>query len=109
MMPLHDFRCVFMPYCLQRTKKGDPWEIVNREYLPPGEVGDHKHGKGPVRIRLTESQLAKISTGERREHQVWLYDDASVPTSSKRAMTEYLARVAVLMKAKIVAHKPQKD
>lgn len=103
-MGLYDFRCVFMPYCLQRRRKGDPWQVLNREYrqLGDGRDGSEAAFDGPTCVKLTDAQVLKIAHGDRRENQFWLYDDASTPTSSARAMKEYLARVALIMKAKTV-------
>ena len=93
-----------MPYCLQRRDKKAPWEVLNREYRPLGD-GEHSRAlpKAPTGIKLTAAQVRKIAHKEVRENQIWLYDDGCLPTSSAWAMKDYLARIAVLMKAKTVS------
>jgi len=110
-MPLHDFRCVFMPYALKPVKNPKNgktvYEVRNREYLPIGfgNRGYHDHYEKHMTVELTKSTLQKLSVypiDDEDIKDIRLYYDGSIPNRSKKNMDDYLKKVAILMKAKIV-------
>jgi len=63
------------------------------------------YGKATL-IKINASHIKKLRESlvddQHLDDQVWLYNDGCIPTSSASAMKQYLARVALLMKAKAV-------
>lgn len=102
-MALEDFRAVFLPYCIEK-QPDRTYAVLNREYKPLGfKTRDHiKYADYPVCVKikgLTTARAAKLSVdGSKSLDRIFLYDDATNPTRSKKNMDVYLAKLAVLAK-----------
>ncbi len=105
-MPLHDFRSVFMPYCLAQQEDGC-YAVLNREYKPVGFYTQDfiKYEEHQVLVKfkgLGPKKAAKISCEGRQDFdRIYLYDDGCVPTSDEVSMKAYLARLKILAKLSI--------
>lgn len=105
-MPSGDFRAIFLPYCLQKQADGS-YVVLNRNYKPlgfmTGEWVDYASYPIKVKMRGLKSQLAaKLSvTGKPDMDQIFLYNDSTVPTRSKKNMDMYLEKIAILAKLKL--------
>src|SRR5687767_9310467 len=100
-MPLSDFRCVHLPYCLQRMEDGR-YVVLNREYKPLGfqtyDFINYRDFPMAVRFkRLTPRVAAKLSSrGSANLDRIFLYHDGCIPTDSPAKMRLYLNRIAIL-------------
>lgn len=106
-MALNDFREVFLPYCLDKQPDGR-YVVLNREYKPIGfKTKEHiEYENYPVCIELKgidSAIAAKISyKGDSNTDRIYLYDDACIPTESDEHMKNYLERIKILAKLKVV-------
>lgn len=104
-MPLHDFRSIYMPYCLYKQQDGS-YAILNREYKPVGfNTLDYIiYQDYPVTTKfkgLGPSTVQKLSCkGSDNTDYIYLYDDGCVPTHSSANMNAYLKRLSILAKLK---------
>jgi hypothetical protein len=102
-MPNTDFRCVHLPYCLLKLKNGRH-VVLNRNYNPLGfrtkQNPDFEAYPIAVKFkRLGPATVKKLSyNGSPDTKMIYLYDDGSVPTRSKKNMQEYLERLKILAK-----------
>jgi len=105
-MPLTDIRCVHLPYCLKKQDDGT-YVVLNREYKPLGfKTRAHvDYASYPIGVRIkgmTARAAAKISyEGSSDVRNIYLYNDACVPTGSAAHMDAYLKRLAHLAKFKL--------
>jgi hypothetical protein len=105
-MPLDDFRAVFLPYCLKKQKDGR-YVVLNREYKPVGFYTTTwvKYEEHPVFVKikgLTKASAAKLSDkGETNLEELFLYNDATNPVSSKANMQLYLAKLEILARLSV--------
>jgi hypothetical protein len=103
---LNEIRAVALPYCLERQPDGR-YVILNRHYKPLGFMTHDRvdYNAYPIAVkfkRLTRATATKLSArGNDDLEKIWLYDDASVPTTSARNMQQYLERLKVLMSLKL--------
>jgi hypothetical protein len=102
---VQNVRAIYFPYCLEKKEDGT-WLLLNRNYKPVGfnTSGFINYDDYPVSMKikgLTKLTLAKLSyNGKVEGSKVYLYNDGCVPTSSKKAMTEYLQRLEIILKLK---------
>lgn len=93
---------VLFPYFLDRQADGS-WVVLNRNHKPLGlntsqfvEYGDY-----PVAIRLnglTPATLRALScTDDASGDRIYLYRDECAPTTSPRAMVDYLRKLELLL------------
>lgn len=108
-MPSGDFRAIFLPYCLQKQSDGS-YVVLNRNYKPlgftTGEWVDYASYPIKAKMRGIKPKLAaKLSvSGKTDMDQIFLYNDSTVPTRSKKNMDMYLEKIEVLAKLKL-SHK----
>jgi len=98
-----EIRRMYFPYCLQKQEDGS-WIFLNREYKPVGfktggvvDYDDH-----PVSIELNAQNIKKIRQlsckgANTDPDRIWLYEDKCAPTTSKRAMSDYLKKLEILL------------
>lgn len=101
-MSMSELRRTHFPYCLQRLEDGR-YVMLNRNYKPIGfltgewitygdyPIGMKIKGLGPKTIAELDCQGGADPT------TIFLYNDGSIPTSSKENMQAYLAKLAKLM------------
>ena len=99
---MEDFRRTMMPYGMSKNESGS-WTFFNRNYKPVGVVSsewaeweDPRHVLRFKRIdrrTLKNLDIDGLGAGER----IFFYNDATVPTSSTKAMRAYLDKLAILM------------
>lgn len=110
-MPFGDFRSVFMPYCLRKQADGR-YAVLNREYKPVGfftrQFIDYSQHPVTVRLKgLTPLKASKLShDGSDSVDDIFLYNDASVPTQGQAEMASYLEKLALLAKLRIDEEAP---
>ena len=95
-----DFRWAFLPYCLDRQEDGR-WVILNRDYKPLGMltrdfVRYEDHAVAAYLGGLTASKLRHLADRDNGPDCIYLYDDGSVPTSSKEAWAKYSKKLEIL-------------
>ncbi len=99
---LNDILAIHFPYCL-RKRNDKLWVILNRNYKPVGSCDEKyiDYNTLPANLcikNITSARAKRLSySGESDRNAIYLYNDDCVPTSSKKAMDAYLARVAVLI------------
>ncbi len=106
-MPLNDFRSIFLPYCI-RDYGGGYYSFMNREYQDLGET-TKVWGRKLKRYRLKgigPAVLQRIAHGTPVDApdgavDYWLYDDATLPDSSKANWSKYQAKLRILSRAKV--------
>lgn len=102
----YDFRCVHLPYCIQKLPNG-AYVVLNRGYKPIGFNTDHylDYEAYPIGVkfkRLTAKTITKLShNGSTDAENIYLYDDGCIPTKSTQHMKEYLDRLQILAKLKL--------
>ena len=98
-MPLHDFRSVHLPYCLEKQEDGS-YVVLNREYAPIGFTQRKNYNQLPIFVKiknLTPKLAEKLSYKKSNDtSNIYLYNDGSIPTSSKENMQSYLDKLALL-------------
>lgn len=105
-MSLSDFRSIYLPYCLKKQTDGS-FIVLNREYKPLGfnTLTHVKYEDYPISTKfkgLTEKQITKVAYNGKMDHDcIFLYNDASIPTSSKENMKNYLDRLQILANLKV--------
>jgi len=105
-MPLNDFRSAYLPYCLDKQEDGS-YAVLNREYKPLGFITKEfvTYSDYPVTVNLkglTVNKAEQLSaTGSNDTNRIYLYNDSTIPTDSKKNMDQYLSRLATLSKLKI--------
>jgi len=105
-MGLGDFRSVYLPYCIQKQADGS-FIVLNREYKPLGfnsiEHFDYKDYPISSKIKgLTAKTIKKLSwNGRMQDNSIFLYNDSSIPTRSKKNMKKYLEKLEILAKYKL--------
>lgn len=105
-MPLGDFRSVYLPYCLKKQEDGT-YIVLNREYKPVGfNTKEHlRYEDYPVSSRLMgigKVTAKKLShDGSENTENIFLYNDACVPTHSAEHMNSYLNKIKILAKLEI--------
>ncbi|PSB16982.1 hypothetical protein C7B65_19995 [Phormidesmis priestleyi ULC007] len=106
-MALNDFREVFLPYCLKKQDDGR-YVVLNREYKPIGFKNREnvKYEDYPICVELKgigSATAAKLSyKGDSSMDNIYLYNDSCVPTESAEHMKNYLKRLEILAKLKVV-------
>ena len=111
-MSLHDFRSVFMPYCLDKQEDGR-YVVLNREYKPIGfNVKDFFNYKEyPICSNIagiTPKLAAKLSWSKSEDtKRIYLYNDSCIPTDSAANMKAYLSRLQLLFKLKVSPDVPK--
>lgn len=103
----HDYRAIFMPYCLQRLQDGR-YIVLNRKYKPLGqhtpEHVEYDMHPSACKINITPTRAARISYKASPDVDViYLYNDGCIPTSSVAHMSDYLKRLAVLAALTVTA------
>lgn len=98
---MHDYRQIYMPYCLVRLKDGT-YLPVNRRYKPLGTPADCDwvdYDTHPApRVKLTPARIKKLSwKSDPDEGMVFLYEDGCSPNNSSADMHAYMDRVALLL------------
>jgi hypothetical protein len=76
---------------------------MDRKYKPIGFLTDERvdYEKYPIAhhfVSLDEETIEKLSVPGSRYGDIYLYNDASIPTIGKKNMTAYLEKIAILMK-----------
>lgn len=105
-MPLHDFRSIYFPYCIQKQEDGS-WVVLNREYKPVGFNTRNyiNYGDYPVATkfkRLGPATLDKLAySGTATGNVVYLYNDGCVPTHSAENMKAYMKKLQLLAKLEV--------
>ncbi len=99
-MSKQDFRHLFLPYLLKKTPQG--YAVLNRAYAPLGfRSTDHAAEVAEdalAQLHIDARTAAALScSGSEDTESIYLYDDASVPTSGAGALALYLDRLARLM------------
>lgn len=94
-------RWIFLPYCIQRLSD-DRYIVLNRKYKPLGVRGnDHvvyEEHPAAAKIKITASDARKIShSGSDDLSAIFLYDDATNPSTSKENMHGYSIRLGAFM------------
>ncbi|WP_265532297.1 hypothetical protein [Pseudomonas saponiphila] len=103
-----ELRHTHFPYSLQKQEDGT-YVVTNRNYKPigfmTGEWVDYNESPVGVKISgLTPQVAAKLDhKGRNNVESIFLYGDGCTPTSDKKSMDDYLARLALLMKLKIAS------
>lgn len=106
-MALNDFTSVFLPYCIEKQPDGR-YLVLNREYKPVGfKTREHiEYEKYPIYVELKglgSATAAKLScNGDSSTDKIYLYNDGCVPTKSAEHMENYLKRLEILAKLKVV-------
>ena len=107
-MALGDFRAVCMPYCLKK-QEDNTFLVLNREYKPLTFCtysNDFENQNLPIYLKivdLTPRIIAKItaigkgSSFQTESNILFLYDDGSIPITSKQNMSDYFKRLEILM------------
>lgn len=104
-MPLHDFRSVYFPYCLDKQPDGR-YLVLNREYKPLGfNDGQHvDYAAFPIaaRLRISASTARKVSHNSNPDtDRIFLYDDGCHPARSPKHLDSYLKRLSYLSNLKV--------
>jgi hypothetical protein len=103
-MALGHFRNVYLPYCLQRVSGGD-YIVLNREYKPIGQCTEDVVEYATHRMKflgLGPKLATKISCRASPDLDViYLYDDGCQPEADVKALKQYFARLALLLKLKV--------
>lgn len=103
-----ELRHTHFPYCIAKQEDGT-YVITNRNYKPigfmTGDWVDYNDSPIGVKIKgLTAKVAAKLDHQGREDiNSIFLYGDGCTPTSDKKSMDAYLARLAILMKLKIAS------
>lgn len=106
-MALYDFRSVYLPYCLKRQSDGR-YVVLNREYNPIGfnTTDNVNYEDYPItsKIRgITKKAAQELSYNKSSNvEQIFLYDDATNPSSNQKNMKEYLKKIEKIAKYKTV-------
>lgn len=101
-----ELRHTHFPYCITKLENGT-YIVLNRNYKPIGFMTDEwvVYEDQPVGVKLkglTPKKAAQLDhQGRENVDSIYLYGDGCVPTSSKKDMDAYLARLGILMKLKI--------
>lgn len=105
-MALNDFRAIYLPYFLKRQDDGK-YIVLNRKYKPLGFNPNEylTYSDYPISSLLkgmTDSKVVELSWNDSiNKEEIFLYDDASIPTRSKDDMNAYLIRLQLLAELKI--------
>lgn len=104
-MSLDDFRAVFLPYGLEKQSDGR-YVVLNREYKPVGFFTRERvtYADYPilVTLKITEPMAKRLSeSGESKAGRIFLYNDATNPTGSKKNMNLYLSKIEALAKLRV--------
>ncbi|MEH2162631.1 MAG: hypothetical protein V7K38_16690 [Nostoc sp.] len=106
-MALNDFISVFFPYCVEKQPDGR-YVVLNREYKPVGfKTTEHiEYEKYPICVEfkgLGSATAGKLSwNGDSSTDKIYLYNDGCVPTKSPEHMKNYLKRLEIFAKLKVV-------
>lgn len=99
-----DFRKICLPYCIQRQDDGR-YIILNRNYKPIGfttRTGQWlKYEDYPISLslKITPTRASQLSGEYPPDLKfIFLYDDYTIPTTSKKHMTAYLKKLELLAK-----------
>ncbi|WP_298984033.1 hypothetical protein [uncultured Roseibium sp.] len=96
-------RKAMFPYGMSKNEDGS-WTLFNRDYKPLGVVSkdweDWDDERHKVRLNgLGPATLAKLGVpGNVIPNRVYFYEDASVPTRSKKNMDEYFEKLKILIR-----------
>lgn len=99
-MDTKEFRWWFMPYCLEEVSP-DRYVVLNRGYKPLGIVTEKwvDYNLYAVQIKITANIAKSLSIhGDANTRKIYLYDDATVPTSGAKNMKKYLEILEKLSK-----------
>jgi len=106
-MPLGDFRSVFLPYCIKKMEDGH-YIVLNREYKPIGFNSSKrvKYEDYPISSKikgLNTKTIEKLAWNGimTDEGFIFLYNDETIPTTSKANMKKYLDRLEILASYKV--------
>lgn len=104
-MSLHDFRSIYMPYCLKK-QKDNSYAVLNRGYKPVGfntyDFIEYEDYPVTTKFKGIGPETAKKLSWEGSEdvETICLYHDGSVPTSSAENMDSYFKKLKILAKLK---------
>lgn len=96
-----DFRRIFLPYCLLKHDSGG-YVVLNRDYKPLGfSTNDHIiYENYPIEVkflRMSKVTAKRLSyEGNDSINEIYLYNDATVPTNSDENMKNYLEKLKIL-------------
>lgn len=97
-MALYDFRSVYLPYCLKRQEDGR-YIVLNREYKPLGFNTDThvNYEDYPIAAKIkgiTKKVAMELSIDKSSDlDQIFLYNDATNPSSNSENMKKYLKKI----------------
>lgn len=100
-MALYDFRSIYFPYCLMRQKDGR-YLVLNREYKPIGfntiEHIDYENYPISAKIKgITKKVAIELSISKSNNlEQIFLYDDATNPSTNSKNLKAYLKKLEKL-------------
>lgn len=101
-----EFRRVFMPYCIQLLKDGR-YIVLNRGYKPLGVHDFNTHvdydtHPSACSMKITPATKKKLAITEHPSPDIiYLYNDATIPSKSKRNMDLYSAKLHILSKLNV--------
>ena len=105
-MALNEFRSICLPYCLKKQKDGG-YLVLNREYKPLGfnTLDEIKYEDYPISTKyagITSKKASMLSWNSSTDTEnIFLYNDGTVPTSNKKNMGLYLAKLEILAKLQV--------
>lgn len=98
-----NMRHLYLPYCLDKQADGR-WIVLNRQYNPVGmnttERADYADPLHTVAIKgMTTAQMQELCApgSAVTSTRVYLYNDATSPTTSAANWSAYTARLKLLM------------
>jgi len=101
----------YLPYCIDKQADGS-YIALNRRYKPIGFnlANFINYSQYPVGFHLKiRPQIAeKISVhGDSNTNRIYLYNDGTNPTCSPKMFREYIERLSILAKVKIIVPSQQ--
>jgi hypothetical protein len=97
-----DFRAISFPYVLQKQEDGS-YLVLNRKYKPIGFLTDERvhYERYPIAhhfVHMSGETIGKLSIPGSRDGDIYLYNDAIIPTIGEKNKAAYLEKIAILMK-----------
>ena len=108
-MPITNPRAIYFPYCLKKLDSGS-WVLLNRNYKPLGFITDDfiDYSDYPISMKITglgKKTLEKLAWNKEIEGDIYLYNDATVPTLSAKNMAAYLKKLEIILKLKPASYR----